>query len=170
MAFAIEFFLDEASVDRVREVWTQMTAEGFVVAMEGRPHITLGIWDEIDIEKSQTWLRDYATTVKPFEVRFASVGYFANDLTVVFLAPVVTAHLLDLQVGFQNEFRGQVGEAWSNFRPGWWVPHCTLAQGIERESFSEAMTLSREIELPFDAVLESIGIVEFPALNEHGTF
>lgn len=170
MPFAVEFFFDQVHADRIQDVWSQMSDHGFGVEMTGRPHVTLAIWDEINLGVAQDWLREFAMELQPFPIRFASVGLFARPQSVIFLTPVVTGNLLEIQELFRTNFRGRIGESWSNFRPGWWVPHCTLTQGIERESLPGALALASEIELPFVAEVNSIGIVEFPSITDHCTF
>ena len=170
MPFAVEFFFDQKSTDRVRDVWSNMSNLGYGVEMTGRPHVTLAIWDAIDIEEAHGWLRAFALELQPFSIRFASVGLFARPRSVIFLTPVVTAYLLEIQEKFRTSFRGPVGDSWSNFRPGWWVPHCTLAHDIGLASLPAALATASEIELPFEAEANSIGIVEFPSITEHGTF
>jgi hypothetical protein len=169
MPFAIEFYLDDVSSARVRGIWNDMTDRGLGQPMAGRPHITVAVWEELDLPVALRWLAGYASTLAPFPVGFASVGFFANNPAVAFLAPIVTRELLELQQRFSDEFQGGLGSSWLYYQPGRWVPHCTIAMGLDDAALPKAMEVARHIELPFEGVLTSIGILEFPAIVDHGT-
>jgi 2'-5' RNA ligase len=169
MPFAIEFYLDEVSSTRVRSIWDDMVHQGLGQPMAGHPHITVAVWEDLDLPLTRDWLAGYASTLAPFPVGFASVGFFANNPAVAFLAPIVTRDLLDLQQRFSDEFMGGLGSSWLYYQPGRWVPHCTIAMGLDDAAFPRAMEVAKHIELPFDGMLTSIGILEFPAIVDHGT-
>lgn len=170
MPFAIEFLLDQEKSERVRHVWQDMADHKYGVEIEGRPHITLAVWETVDLDIARTWLEAYAALQPPIPVRFASTGFFANELAVVFLAAIATPYLLELQTTFCRDFAGPDGDSWVNYREDWWVPHCTLAMGVENDVFPQAMQVAKQIGLPCAGVLEAVTIVEIPALIDHGTW
>ncbi|MEJ7902240.1 MAG: hypothetical protein WKF63_10360, partial [Thermomicrobiales bacterium] len=67
---------------------------------------------------------------------------------VVFLAAIATPSLLELQSRFCRDLAGQEGDVWINYREDWWVPHCTLAMGVDNAVFPEAMLVAKQIGLP----------------------
>lgn len=170
MPFVIEFLLDQVKADRVRQTWQDMAEHGYGSRLDGRPHITLAVWDDVELERALPWLDTFAASQPPIPVRFASTGFFANELAVVFLAVIATPYLLELQTGFCRDFAGPRGESWINYRQDWWVPHCTLAMNVEHDVFPQAMQVAKRIGLPCAGVLEAISIVEIPSLTDHGTW
>ncbi|MEJ7902241.1 MAG: hypothetical protein WKF63_10365, partial [Thermomicrobiales bacterium] len=78
MPFALEFILNQEKSGRVRMIWREMAERGYVLELSGRPHITMAVWDDLDLVASNAWLQDYAAHLAPFPVRFASTGFFAN--------------------------------------------------------------------------------------------
>jgi hypothetical protein len=170
MPFAVEFFFDPETDARIQGIWRDVGEQAAVAPMTGRPHLTVAIWDALDLDTARSWLASYATQLPPFEIGFASVGFFANAPAVAFLAPIVTRHLLDVQASLCDSFQGGAGENWSYTRPGRWVPHCTFAMGLDDVAFPRVMDCSRHIPLPLHGTVSAIGIVEFPALLDHGTW
>jgi 2'-5' RNA ligase len=170
MPYAIELFLDETNARLVEDVWSKMAEREIGVDLQGRAHITLGVWDDIDLDVAHPWLETFAAATPPLAVRFAGIGSFLGPQLVVFLAPVVNAELIEFHTRFMNVFPRTRGEAWSYSQPGSWVPHCTLALGFTDDQFTPVIEVARTIELPLSATLESIGIVEFPEILDHGTF
>ena len=170
MPYAVEFLLNREKTERVLEIWKEMAAREYGIEMVGMPHITLGVWDDLDLDLAKDWLRTFTANLAPIPVRFASTGFFANDRAVVFLAALATPSLLELQTRFCREFAGSQCEPWTNYRQDWWVPHITLAMNVENDVFPEAMLVAKQIGLPCEGVLEAITIVEIPSVLNHGTF
>lgn len=170
MPFALEFILNQEKSALVRTIWQEMAEHSYGVGISGRPHITLAVWDDLDLDASNAWIENYAAHLAPIPVRFASTGFFANELAVVFLAVIATPSLLELQSRFCRDLAGQTGDVWINYREDWWVPHCTLAIGVDNAVFPEAMLVAKQIGLPCAGMLEAISIVEIPGLTDHGTW
>lgn len=170
MPFAIELFLDARSSTIVRSVWSRFAQEGLGAVLQGRPHVTLTACDDIDLSITQSALREFAVTYAPSPVQFGSIGTFSNGTSVVFLAPVVTARLAAVHAEFCDTFQRRLAVPWDHYRPENWIPHCTLAQELDTADVPAAIDICQQIELPFFGTFEAIGIVEFPALIEHGTY
>jgi hypothetical protein len=92
------------------------------------------------------------------------VGLFPG--AAVFLAATVTAALLELHAGFHRRF-ARFGEASSeHYRPGRWVPHCTLATDLAPDRFGAALAIAGRVPLPLEARLVEAGIVEFRPVTQ----
>src|SRR5437773_538706 len=142
MPYALELGLDDHAAAVVRRLWHDLEDEGIVhMARSGaRPHVSVGIWDSLDRDAAEAELTRFAGEAAPVPITLASVGFFPQ--VAVFLAPTVTSELLALQAGLHARF-SRVGAApWEHYRPGGWVPHCTLAMG-GRFSASSAPTRRR---------------------------
>jgi 2'-5' RNA ligase len=161
MPYALELGLDDHAAAVVRRLWHDLEDEGIVhMARSGaRPHVSVGIWDSLDRDAAETELTRFAAEAAPLPITLASVGFFPQ--VAIFLAPTVTSALLELQAGLHARF-SRVGAAqWEHYRPGVWVPHCTLATDFMAEQFTRALEVARRVALPLACRLVEIGIVEF---------
>jgi len=169
MPFAVELFLDSASAAVVRRLWRDLAAADPagawrvdpVLAGGARPHVTLGVCDRLDVAACEDFLAGFAAGIPAPVVSLASLGVFATDLAVVFLAPVVTTELLALHDRFHLEFRELAGGPWAHYLPGQWVPHCTVALGVPRSAVGETVVRCLSVRLPIPGRLEEVGLVEF---------
>jgi len=166
MPYAVELALDPTSAGVVRRLWRELDAAGitYVARAGARPHVTLGIWDAFEHEDAVAELRRFAAATAPVTLRLASVGLFPR--VAVFLAPAVTPELLDLHARFHHRF-GPLGRApWEHYRPGSWVPHCTLATDLEPDQFASALSIAARAPLPLESRLVEVGIVEFRPVRQ----
>jgi 2'-5' RNA ligase len=173
MPFAIEMFLDDAGAGAVREIWRALADAGlsdFQLTSGARPHVTLAVYPELDASVAAPAIAAFAAAEPALPISFASLGCFPTDQGVVFLAPVVTRPLLDLHARFHAALRPVAGDGWPYYRPGAWVPHCTLAFETPPERIPAAVDLCRRAALPPAARLDAVGIVEFRPIAYRGVF
>jgi 2'-5' RNA ligase len=166
MPYAIELVLDPETAAVVQRAWRELADAGieYMAASGARPHVSLGIWETLDHEAAEAELKRFAAETPPVSLTLASVGLFPG--VAVFLAPTVTAELLELHAGFHRRF-GPLGRApWDHYRPGIWVPHCTLAMELAPGRFSDALAIAARTPLPLEARLIEVGIVEFRPVKE----
>jgi hypothetical protein len=74
---------------------------------------------------------------------------------------VVTPALLDLHEAFHRRFSAFGARSLAQYRPGNWVPHCTLAVGVRASAITDAVRLSLAAELPIHAWFQRVALVEF---------
>jgi 2'-5' RNA ligase len=170
MPYAIELFLDETTAGLVHDVWSKMAESELGLVLTGRAHITLGVWDDVDLDATLDWLDSFSRSLSPIPVEFSGFGSFVSPQSVVYLSPIVTVELIEVHTRFHAEIQGPLGICWSYYLPGSWVPHCTLTQGIADDAIAPALEIARTITVPISGTLESTGIVEFPEIVDHGTF
>src|SRR2546429_1716137 len=166
MPYAVELALDSTSAAAVRRAWRELADAGigYVAGSGARPHVTLGIWEALDHRAAEAELKRFAAETPAFRLSFASVGLFPR--VAVFLAPAVTAELLDLHAGFHRRF-GRLGQAsWDHYRPSSWVPHCTLATDLEPEQFGDALAIAARVPLPLESPPGEAGILEFRPVKQ----
>ena len=76
---------------------------------------------------------------------------------MLFLGVTVTAQLLAFHGDVHAALAGQPGEHWPYYFPGRWVPHCTLAEGLDNAEAATAFGLLLRYE-PITATVGSTGI------------
>jgi 2'-5' RNA ligase len=91
MDLLLQLLFNEQSTDALREVWhAQAAVTGSRTLIDGPydPHITLGLFKDLDHATFSEELRTLAATFPEFEVRFGHVGQFSGDEGTLFLVPV----------------------------------------------------------------------------------
>jgi 2'-5' RNA ligase len=166
MPYAIELAPDLSAAAAVRRLWGELEAAGIPsMAQSGaRPHVSLGIWERLERAAFDAELAAFAAATAPLPISLVKVGVFPS--VAVFLAPEVTPALLDLHAGFHHRV-GPYGSApWDHYRPGVWVPHCTIAMDLASDQFPAALEIARRAPLPLEGRLVEIGIVEFRPVKQ----
>ena len=125
------------------------------------PHVSLADSEDLDAERFRPVLEAFARETPPLACSLASVGLFATREGVVFLAPLVTRELLDLHDAFHRRFGEYGARSSAYYRPGNWVPHCTLAMGATATASAEAVRLCLDAALPIRGRFERVALVEF---------
>lgn len=161
MPYAITAALDAVAADRVGALWQALAAAGLsddALRLGYRPHITLAICPDTTPEAA---LLDAVARVAPahsaLPVRLASLGVFATDPAVVFLAAVVTRPLLALHAAVLAALAGLALHP--HYRAAAWVPHVTLAKDLA--SAAEAIAALPAPDLPIAGSLARLELVHF---------
>jgi len=118
MPYALELAVDGAAAAAVRRVWRDLDNAGIsYMARSGAwPHVSLGIWETIDRTACESELTRVAAETAPLPITLASVGLFPT--VAVFLAPTVTAKLLDLHADVHRRFACLGTAPWHYYEPG----------------------------------------------------
>lgn len=155
--YAVELLFDPEAEGAVFDVWRAIrdrTGSSVLFDLAGRPHVTLAVHGERDAPQLDRAVRAFAAPPLPFDL--ASAGTFPGDEGVAFLAPVVTEALLGLHA------RWHAGSPGSHevYRPGRWVPHCTVGILLEGPARSEALEIARRA-LPISGRFAEITLIRF---------
>jgi 2'-5' RNA ligase len=163
-AFAVVLYFDDFTEKRVRDAWDALDKYGVPSAgttyEEGyRPHITLAIVDTPYPEQVAARLRAPLAGVNGLPVSMTSLGFFLTKKAPAYLAVAPTTRLLRLH----DEVHSALGamESWSYYRPGNWMPHCTLAMDVACQT-TVAAALGDTTPLPIHATVGSAHMVELP--------
>jgi hypothetical protein len=161
MPYALELGLDDQAAAVVRRVWHDLEDVGiaYMARSGARPHVSVGIWEGLDPGAGEAELGLFAAASAPLPITLASVGFFPQ--VAIFLAPTVTQQLLALQAELHRRFTRVGTSPWEHYRPGAWVPHCTLATDFTPAQFARALEVVRRVALPIACRLVEIAIVEF---------
>lgn len=165
MNFAIELCFDELVEARICELWERIEQAGLpsrLLEFGHTPHVSLGVCAELDCKAFAGQLAEFAATQPKLHATLISLGTFSNRQGVVFLGLINTPELLDMHARFDALFAAVARDPWEYYRPGRWVPHCTLTTALDPEQVASALRVCAEVPLPIQATLESIAIVENP--------
>ncbi len=173
MGYAVEMNFDAETDSRIRELWRRLADAGLNSAMldnSANPHISLAVFDEVDLDLVRLAMADFAHRVTPISVRLAVVGTFPpgvkGDEGAVFLAPTVSAHLLSHHDRFHRMLYALSIRADDYYLPGNWVPHSTVALDAPPDKVAEIIALCRQSDVFHDAQLVDVSLVEFRPVRE----
>ncbi len=174
MGFAAELNFDPESDAAVRELWRRLADAGissFMLDVDAEPHISLTVFDETCGDFSLTIARqvvnDFASTCPPFEFKLSAVGCFPTNEGVVYLAPIVTPELLNAHAGFHRRLAEAGLRSHAYYRPGNWIPHCSVAAQLAAHSVGDAVELCRSMDLFNPGRFESVALVEYRPVVYH---
>jgi 2'-5' RNA ligase len=168
MPLALELAIDSPLADRVRDVWMEMTRQGLgvdMLAAGATPHVTLGVFDQIDTQRAPEVLAAFASQTAAIELEFASIGTFPGG--IVFLGPIVVDELLEANRALHHATADLSTSPWPYYLPRGWVPHCTLAEKLPPERVGDAVILAHALlRFPLLSRLHSLQLVEFPPVRQ----
>jgi 2'-5' RNA ligase len=169
-AFAVVLYFDDFTEKRVRQAWDALDQYGVPSAGSTyeatyRPHITLAIVNTPYPEQAVARLRLPLANVAGLPVSMTALGFFLTNKAPAYLAVAPTTALLKLHERVHSALGAM--DTWSYYRPGNWMPHCTLAMDVTcQTTVAEALG---ETPLPIHATVGSAQMVELPKRPEPAT-
>lgn len=142
-----------------------------------RPHITLGVWEEVNLESASTQLEVLASEVQAFLVAFRALGVYPGDnarpdgTPGVYLVTPLSHELGELHEGVHSVMQQSGKRPVHRHVPGRWEPHCTVAWRLRPHLLSRAIDIVIEAAaLPLTATVNRIGLIDTPAEIELACF
>jgi len=164
MTYSIGVYFDETTEVEIRRIW-QILAESqiadYLHFSNNRPHLTLSIFEDLDLEKTSDILCGLADEFPVLDISFQSVGIF--PYSTVFLAPLVSHVLLDFQQTLHEKLvpYAKLPEI-PYFLPGLWVPHCSMAIDFMPGKWIDAVQkILEEVRLPLSGKIIELGLTSF---------
>jgi 2'-5' RNA ligase len=160
VAHAVEMYFDDQADAAVRKVW-QLLADAGLPSLatwthrRHRPHASLAVAESLagaDLAPLRSVLRAPQPTLQLYVL-----GTFPGYEGVLFLGVAVTADLLAFHREVHAALGGQAVQHWPHYLPGNWVPHCTLAEGLDKATAAHAFGLLYGYE-PITATVSAVGI------------
>lgn len=167
--YAIELYFDPALENQVLKAWNVLARRQIstqLIEMESRPHITLFSTPFIDPARLDNIVRTFASRQEPLPLTFSSIGGLPADNNVLFLAPTPSLSILQFHAQLCDAVRKEDIEIKEEYRPGSWIPYCSVAQEVPRTRMAEAFSVLRDLKLPVTGYAMDIGIVEFSPVRE----
>ncbi|MCL2592801.1 MAG: 2'-5' RNA ligase family protein [Defluviitaleaceae bacterium] len=90
------------------------------------PHITIGAFNDIDVDKAMKLTKDYCQNLKKFKIQLSNVGIFTWPKPVAWIGPVVTEELINLHKDLHKTLDFCDTKGLEYYLPNNWVPHCTV--------------------------------------------
>lgn len=125
MGYAVELLLRDDESQGIRTLFS--TTRSVLADIGTTPHISLAVFDDVDVPCLSRIVQAFARRTAPFTLRMASVGLFPGTENVVFLAPVVTQSLLQLHAALHDQLAAHGMACHPYYLPDVWVPHCSVS-------------------------------------------
>jgi 2'-5' RNA ligase len=162
MSYAVVLYLDPASEEAVQAVWQGLANAGVDRSMHDagiRPHITLADSDHVDQAALEAATEHFAASLLPFRLTLSSIGLFATAEGVLFYGVTMSRGLLEAHAEYSRIFAYHARQPNAYYRLGAWVPHCTLAIGLEPERVGEAIDIAARAPLPIHGSVHEMALI-----------
>jgi 2'-5' RNA ligase len=164
--YAIELYFDERTEALIRAIWDKLAEKGVsdrLIKKGNRPHVALAVYEDADPGEIAFQLRQLAKEQVPVEARFEMLGTYCSADGVLFLCPVVSPRFFLLHSTVIKLLNPVVTGLKETCRPNRFVPHCTIAYGLDKETLSRAVALFSNKALPVVGQFSRIGLFDLAA-------
>ena len=153
-------YFDGQADAAVRLLWQRLADAGLPslatwTHRRHRPHVSLAVAESL-AETDPAPLRSVLTSGRP-ALSLYTLSTFPAATGVLFLGVQVTGELLAFHAGVHAALGGQPIRHWAYYLPGNWIPHCALAEGLDRPETGKAFELLAGYR-PITAEVTSAGI------------
>lgn len=169
MPYAVVLYFDTPFQEAIHQIWDRLDNSGVKFKTDQRrfrPHITLAIFDEIDCDDYKSKIEKIAFSSNVTHLHLDHIGIFNKPDIVIFLAPPPGKELLALHKVIHDVLSNHTQGSWELYKPGNWVPHCTLANDLEISDLEQAIGICIEIPLPLSAKITQICIIAFDPIQQ----
>ncbi|WP_345627394.1 2'-5' RNA ligase family protein [Rugosimonospora acidiphila] len=161
MVAAIELYLDTDATRRIRALWHALEAEGIptlasLLNERHRPHLSLAAAHRLAPDAVAEALRDLDVG-RGLALELDFVGQFVGR--VLWLGATVTEELLAHHRAVHERLTAAGVEVWDHYRPGRWVPHCTVSMRVPNPLMGHAIRRCLEI-LPVRATVTGAAVTD----------
>ena len=163
MAQGLAFLFDPDADAAVRSLWARLERAGvpsLATHTHGRhrPHVTFALAGAIPQNTRDALRADLRQLAIP-RLWLNTLGAFATVENVLMLAAVVDTELLAVHSAVHDILAGRVRQPSAYYLPGSWVPHCTLAQGIDPAQTAAGFAAVHPVE-PIHTTVTEIAVVD----------
>lgn len=162
MVAALELYFDPVAERRIRRLWDALEEVGVQTLRDlthgrHRPHLSLTGAERLDAPAVQAAL-DGFTVAPPLTVKLDFIGQFLGR--VLWLGPVPDAALLSHHAAVHDRLAASNVDSFDEYRPGAWVPHCTLSMRVPLTKLTEAIRLCLDV-LPIEATITGAAVADY---------
>lgn len=163
MPYAVELYFDDRTEALIQAIWDKLAEKGVSDSQakrKARPHVALAVFEDADTGEVTYLLRALAKEQAPVEARFESLGTYCSADGVLFLAPVMSPRFFLLHSNTIRLLHPLVHGLKETCRPQRYVPHCTVAYGLDKETLGRAVALFSNKALPIVGQFNRIGLFD----------
>jgi len=168
MPYAVVLYLDSKKSKPILQVIHELAQENIAPYMQVhhlQPHMTLAIYEDLDCQTCESKISGLAGKIRGFDLNFSFLGIFHSANPVVFIGPTISKELLDIHTQLHWTLKDDAHQSWELYKPGQWVPHCSLAVEFAAIKLQEAVHACLKLPLPLLIPAGSLGVVQFEPLQ-----
>ncbi|MGI1657485.1 MAG: 2'-5' RNA ligase family protein [Desulfitobacterium sp.] len=168
MKYAVNLYFNKQAENEIRDIWKELSAldSGKCMACDnGRPHITLAIYDNLSLDMAQERIQELAEEITSFKLRLLQIGIFPHNKGAIFLTPNLIDELFYIHRQLHQIFQDYEEQGSDYYKPQAWYPHCTLSLETPLADIPEVLGHILKIFSPIDVTIESIGIVSLDPIE-----
>ena len=168
MGFSLNIKASNSSALALTELWDAVGAFEETPSMRAlgyAPHFTFAIYDTDDVSEAAraNAIECAARGASELRLRFDRIGVFEGPPLVLWADPGPQNALLQMHKAIHDLIDPTLCRP--HYRPGLWVPHCTLGMNIRQECRAEATEFVQSFRGGVEAVFDVIDCVTFPRLR-----
>jgi 2'-5' RNA ligase len=168
MALAINIRADNESAREIERLWNQVAmfeAEPSMRALGYRPHFTFAIYDGPEIDEKTAWETMLAAVAGERQLRivFKRIRWFQGSPLVLWAEPEADETLARIHGAISAAI--DPAHCRPHYRPGAWMPHCTLGIAIADERRDDAMAFARAFDRSIEVLFDVVDCVAFPPVR-----
>lgn len=168
MALAVCLLLDARAEITLRKLWRRLEDDGIPTLLShthGRhvPHVSYAVLRSYDLDRVVDALH-LLPDEGPMTLHFDAIGMFRRSRT--WLVPAVTADIARRQERVVEACESTGAELHRNYRPGVWVPHCTLAPRTTLERLPAIASAVFDV-LPLVTTSDRVALVDTSTGEQH---
>ena len=164
MKYVVELLFDTQSERAIHSLWEKLSEKSFPSVLLDhhiRPHITLAVYDNIEVHVAEKYLSELCTWHTPFSVLLNTLGTFYSKDNVIFTAPVYRDDLRNIHAKFHKKFEQFVPFVHQHHLPKNWQPHCTLAMHLSDTQFLQTFSIIRKEFQPLEVTIETVALYRY---------
>lgn len=168
MAVAINIRADNDSANEIERLWDQVAAfedEPSMRALGYRPHLTFAIYDSPEIEKKTAWKAILGATIggAQLPIAFRRIRWFVGPPLVLWAEPEASETL----ARWHASVSATIDPAYCrpHYRPGAWMPHCTLGTHIADRKSNDAIAFAQSFDRTIEVIFDVVDCVVFPPMR-----
>jgi 2'-5' RNA ligase len=161
MAFAISLKAVNDTAEPVRALWEDVAhyeSRPSMAALGYPPHLTLAIYDDVSPVRVKAALRVAFAGTSALHLTFTRLRFFDSPL-VLWAEPQSCVDLAAAHARVHACIEPQLCRA--HYRPGAWVPHCTLGTEILQERREAAIAFTARPVPAFEVIFDVADCVSF---------
>lgn len=161
VALAVCLLFDPETDRAIRRLWTALEEAGIGTLLSHThrrhvPHLSYAVLRTFDVE-AVTEVVEGLTGGPALEVRFDAVGLFPRGRAALLLP--ATQPLLARQQAVVDAVTGTGADLHWHYRPGRWIPHCSLTTGTSQELLPTAAVRAFDV-LPLEGRAVSAALID----------
>lgn len=169
MPYAVQLYVDSQTEALIKQVWEKLAEKGVSDAMlkkGGRPNVGLSVFDDADPGEISYRLRQLCKEQRTVEARFEHLGTYCTKDGILFLVPVISPRFFLLHSTVFKMLGDAIIGLKDGCKPNRFVPHLTVAYGLDKETLSKTVSLFSNKALPIVGTFEKIALVDLATMED----